>query len=822
MEEKAVFLDKSRHRILQSYEDRLGLLPVLYEELRERMAGKRAETILALKYLYACMPYSDMGNYSMDTYIDYAEHAVFLWGQYTRVRELPEDIFLNYVLFHRVNEEEITPCRSFFWRQLRDWVKDMDEEAAALEVNYWCAAEVSYQCTDDRTLSAMAVYQRGNGRCGEESTFMVNALRSVGIPSRQVYAPKWSHCDDNHAWVEMWLDGSWHFTGACEPQPVLDKGWFTNAASRAMMVHSRWFDAKKPEGERIGKDGMVTMVNQLERYAPVKNVKVTVVDKSGRPVTGAEIFFEVINYSEYTPIAAGVTDGRGEACLTTGLGSLHLHVRKGTDFVERLMDTRREESCSIVFRPQEAEEYWRACDMSAPEESAANMASISEDMQAAGDERLAQAATARRSKLEHWSNPELERFLRGDAETFKLRRAMNSVLTEKDRTDCICEVLEEHLLYARPYEGQLPEGIFSSYVLNPRVEEEVLGRYRRDICDSPLFKEPEELKREPEKIWGRIDACIRSCPENEHSGLLTTPAACLKLGIGSIKSKEILFVAAARTLGIPARRNPYDGTMEYWREGRFHSVFGGTEKTGRLVLNKNDDDRWNYFQNWSLARLSCGRYTSLKLQELAWNVDELALELKPGRYRILTSNRLPNGNVYANQYELCLKAGEQKEVLLKMRRADLKDMLFDITLPDFVLKDADGVSRAACELLKGKMQVLMFLEAGKEPTEHILQEMLERKEEFVAYGQDIILVVRTFEVPRDSRLVAVVQAFSTIRIFCGDFDRLVYMVGRRMYVDHEKLPLVIVAKGGAKAVYAASGYNVGLGDMLLRLMRLSE
>lgn len=63
------------------------------------------------------------------------------------------------------------------------------------------------------------------GRCGEESTFTVAALRSVGIPARQVYTPRWAHTDDNHAWVER-ADGEWYFFGACEPEPVLNLGWF--------------------------------------------------------------------------------------------------------------------------------------------------------------------------------------------------------------------------------------------------------------------------------------------------------------------------------------------------------------------------------------------------------------------------------------------------------------------------------------------------------------------------------------------------------------------------------------------------------------------
>lgn len=67
-------------------------------------------------------------------------------------------------------------------------------------------------------------YVRLTAVAGEESTFLVAALRSVGIPARQVYTPRWAHTDDNHAWVEAWADGKWYFLGACEPEPVLISG----------------------------------------------------------------------------------------------------------------------------------------------------------------------------------------------------------------------------------------------------------------------------------------------------------------------------------------------------------------------------------------------------------------------------------------------------------------------------------------------------------------------------------------------------------------------------------------------------------------------
>ena len=69
---------------------------------------------------------------------------------------------------------------------------------------------------------------------------------------------------------------------SCEPEPILNKGWFTNASSRAMMVHSRWFDKIQPEDENInGREAGALVLNQLRRYADVKEITIRV-KKAGR------------------------------------------------------------------------------------------------------------------------------------------------------------------------------------------------------------------------------------------------------------------------------------------------------------------------------------------------------------------------------------------------------------------------------------------------------------------------------------------------------------------------------------------------------------
>ena len=56
-------------------------------------------------------------------------------------------------------------------------------------------------------------------------------------------------------------------------------------------------------------------------------------------------------------------------------------------------------------------------------------------------------------------------------------------------------------------------------------------------------------------------------------------------------------------------------------------------------------------------------------------------------------------------------------------------------------------------------------------------------------------------------------------LFCSLLiGTIINTLGRRMYVDPDKLPLIIVTNKSLNGIYATSGYNVGTGDMLLRLM----
>ena len=110
----------------------------------------------------------------------------------------------------------------------------------------------------------------------------------------------------------------------------------------------------------------------MKRYAVTKEITVSVKDEQGAPAEGTEVSFEVLNYSEYAPIAEKKNRHKGTARLTTGLGSLHIF-RKNVFltasgfYAETVMNTEKEDNCELCLVPQDKRneaksEKWTAAD----------------------------------------------------------------------------------------------------------------------------------------------------------------------------------------------------------------------------------------------------------------------------------------------------------------------------------------------------------------------------------------------------------------------------------------------------------------------------
>ena len=334
-----------RNEVHADFKARCDEFPMLQLQFDTLSAMERE----AMEFLYAYMPLSDLADYEPEFYLQQVRYAFKAREEMAWGKNIPEDVFRHFVLVYRVNNENLDTARMVFYCELKERVKDMTMEEAALEVNHWCHEHVAYRASDSRTSAPLATMRTSLGRCGEESTFTVTALRAVGIPARQCYTPRWAHCDDNHAWVEVYVDGEWKFLGACEPDPKLNMGWFSVPSTRCMMVHTKAFGKYKGDEEVVKRTGMYSELNLLSHYAPTRRVTITVLNEGGAPFPGAQVKFKLYNYAEYYTLADMTTDANGQASLTTGLGDLLIWATDGENYVFDKIDVRQDSAMTLVL-----------------------------------------------------------------------------------------------------------------------------------------------------------------------------------------------------------------------------------------------------------------------------------------------------------------------------------------------------------------------------------------------------------------------------------------------------------------------------------------
>ena len=333
-----MFSPEDKAALLRQYQQNLSRYPKVKEEVDTFLRDKEESFALCMAYLYGHMAAQDVLSQPVTVFAGYARATLEASAQLAYVKNIPPEIFFPYVLQHRVNSECLDDSRGYLLEQLRPYVQGKTMAEAALAVNYWCYAHATYTPADDRTLGPLAILRRTLGRCGEESVLAVAALRSVGIPARQCYCPRWSPCDDNHAWVEVWIDGSWHYMGACEPEPVLNRGWFTAAASRAMLVDTKCWAV----------DALYETVNCTAHYAPTQQLTVQVTE-DGIPVPHARVQFQVVNYSQLTSLWEAVTDETGVARFETGIGDLFVCAQRGQKVALQKVDLRQQNTLTLAL-----------------------------------------------------------------------------------------------------------------------------------------------------------------------------------------------------------------------------------------------------------------------------------------------------------------------------------------------------------------------------------------------------------------------------------------------------------------------------------------
>ena len=825
--------DQYRQKVMRVFSDRMKFMGKDHFKVIDLLSNNvEAE---ALQFLYAYMPMADVTDYPASFFLANVRRSLQARREMAWGNRVPEREFRHFVLPIRVNNENLDSFRIVYYDELKERVKGLSMKDAILEVNHWCHEHVTYQPSDARTSAPMATMRTTTGRCGEESTFAVAALRAVGIPARQVYTPRWAHTDDNHAWVEAWADGQWYFLGACEPEAVLNLGWFNAPASRALLMHTRAFgDYDGPE-EVVLRTSNYTEINLISNYAKVSRADFKVVDAQGKPVADARVDFKIYNYAEFYTAVTKYTDAQGHTFLTAGQGDMIVWASKEGKYGYKKVSFGQDRNVSIVIDRDNDAVSDEDMDIVPPAE-APNVPEVTPEQAAVNKARFAKEDEIRADFVRRTQYPKdgtskyksyllrakgnwrtIENFLQRHSDNEARALRILNALSDKDLRDILPQILEDC------YDN-------NSEQVSPRVEDEMLIAPFKCFFEHYFdAKTIEKFRSNPMEIATWIKQNIRLNPDAKALQIAQTPVGAVKFRVTDPRSRKILFVDIARSLNIEAKRDTVTGTLMYRKDGRWTTVdfdAKGTVKPrlGTLVLTYQPAahlDNPLYYNHFSLSRIENGTATLLNYDEgtdgnqTSWqNTFKDGCPLEAGTYLLTTGTRLANGSVLSHSEFFTIKEGQTTTLPLIMRES--KDEVQVIGSFNSESKfDLNGQQVSLLSQTGRGYYVIGLIGVGQEPTNHTLVDIAKEADAFDRWGRPMVLLFENAEEAK--KFDATLYGRLPKNIIYGiDTDGAIrkQMVESMKLASKTQLPIFFIADTFNRVVFSSQGYTIGLGEQM--------
>ncbi|MDO5342571.1 MAG: transglutaminase domain-containing protein [Bacteroidia bacterium] len=821
----------------------------LFSIFNEDLDGKERE---ALEFMYAYMPLCDVTDYDGDYFrkninASFKAKEEMPWGA-----QVPEREFNHFVVPVRINNENLDDSRFVFYEELKDRVKNLSMYDAVLEVNHWCHEKANYKGSDSRTSSPLATVKTSWGRCGEESTFLVAALRSVCIPARQVYTPRWAHCDDNHAWVEAWVDGEWHFLGACEPEPVLDLGWFNAPASRCLLLHTRVFGRYYGPEEVIERTANHTEINVVYNYAETAKLNVKVVDNEGDAVADAKVDFKIYNYAEFCTVASKATDENGDTWMTAGLGTMMIYASKDGKFGYEVVKIGDIDNVTITIKQAENVEFEEAFDIVPPAEKA-RIPEVSKEMRDENNRRAVYEDSIRNAYVAEcveaqnegdyvkeimaktWGNYQTIKDFVDYAKAHGNEQYawdLLNVISDKDLRDVSLDVLKDNFDQRVLIEDNcgLTDEMFNEYVYCPRVSNEMIRPYKKQFVSMNFNGE------NPEAVIRWVKENINVNDELNVRGIPMLPTGVLKSHIADSHSRDIFFVAMARSAGIPSRIDPVTGKVQYFENQWIDVDFDikeeqPTVEKGTLVIDYKPTQNMpdpRYYSHFTIKKFNGNTFDLLAYDDKDPGMDvgmlhsqlmsDGGIELDLGYYVMISGTRLADGSVLNHNVFFNIESGKITEVELVMREpVDGVKIIGNFNSENRFIPVDSQEDRSLLQIAGRNFYVLGLLDGGSEPTTHAMQDISILKDKFEEWNGSMIFVFQDKESLDNFKLKNFNELPSNITFGIENGTMLSEVVSN-MKLQNKSLPIFLIANSNNEVVFVLQGYTIGLGEQIVKVL----
>jgi hypothetical protein len=332
----------------------------------------------------------------------------------------------------------------------------------------------------------------------------------------------------------------------------------------------------------------------------------------------------------------------------------------------------------------------------------------------------------------------------------------------------------------------------------------------------------DKAKSDPSLIVRYLDEHIRIEDDANYYKTPLTPVGVHELRVSDTWSRSICLVAICRSLGIPSRLEEGRLIPQYFLNGSWHDVYFSDQERPSdrkgYIRFKTDEKRPvpEYYIHFTLSRFEDGRYVTLAYdfnRKVTDFRDDIALP--PGKYMLLTGNRISDSRILTSLNFFDLGENEHKDLEITLRKQIQEKNIIgklDINKTAVLFSNNEDLFSS----IRKNGVVVIWIDPGKEPTRHIFNDLPLLKQELDSWGGYFLFLngkpssSQSFD-PSELKNLPDKSLFG----YDSELQFLKASVDVAALPD-EKLPFVLVSDKDNNIVYISTGYRIGIGEQILK------
>lgn len=637
-----------------------------------------------------------------------------------------------------------------------------------------------------------------------------------------------------------------------------------------MLMHTKVFGRYNGPEDVIDSTACYTEINVTPNYAQTARTKVKVVDENGNPATKARVAFKLYNYGELYTVQQTSVDEAGCASILTGLGDMVAWAALPDGrYGFTAFTAGKDEAVKVVLDKVPRASFTIDLTLTPPR-GGHNLPEVTKEEVEENAKRFVQEDSIRTAYVKTFANKEkivalcaelslpferVNRFTQKACGNWKnlfdLLRAfpdeitldLLETLTDKDLRDFDLAIMKAHRAAVK-----LPSDVLTAdqrsfiykYVFSPRIANEMLSNWRE-----PLALAEDEIggymKNDPAGFAEWIDKEVISNPEYNPLGYTLSPTTAYYGRRADLRNKGLLFVAACRTYGVPARIDEVTGKVEYLtleEAKRFPTevdapwravTFAEERSNASITVNRGDltlayaprryMENPAYYSHFTLSLLKSG-FPQLQNypEEATWrSTFSNPLRIDAGDYLLTSGTRMADGTVLARLEVFPVQADKQTSRPLVMREdKEGVQVIGGFNAENRYLDPEAGEFRSILSKTGRGYYVTGLIRANHEPTNHILHDIEKLRGELEAWGCPILLLFPTQdEYNRFQKNRTEFTNLPSTLSFGVDREGQAAkdLFGSGLTTSRE-LPFIVIADTFNRVVFSSQGYTIGIGEQI--------